>query len=413
MIPRFRCGLGLREIVGALGFGGHRDIERFERAFAGAMGQEHAVAFPYGRTALVALLRGLGIERRAVVCPAYTCVVVPHGIVHSDNVPHFVDSGPDANMDLSVAEEIVERHDAAMLIATSIFGHSVDLDSIQAIRQRRPNLFVLQDCAHSFEARWHDVPVQREGNAALFGLNISKIATSIFGGMLTTDDETLARRVRNWRGANVSAPRLGKQLQRFFYMVASCLAFRHVFFGVVHRLTRSGSLTRLTDYYDEAVIDLPSDAFDGISPVEARVGRIQIEKADELINARRRYAERYRSELGSAPGIAFPNVPKGSSFSHVVGAVADRPAIREAARRSGIELGHVIEYSIPEMTAYREQVQGETFPVASYLARHVVNLPVDARFSPQQADRVVAALRPILVEASSPELPDEMREGWE
>ena len=59
------------------------------------MGKKHAIFFPYGRTGLLFLLEALGISDQEIICPAYTCVVVPHAIVLSRNEPVFVDSNPD------------------------------------------------------------------------------------------------------------------------------------------------------------------------------------------------------------------------------------------------------------------------------------------------------------------------------
>ena len=191
MIPRFVPPIGLAELAAALASSKPDDIQRFEAAFAKTMGQKHAIAFPYGRTGLVALLRCLGLERREIICPAYTCVVVANAVVTSGNRPGFVDSGPDANARLDQVEAAIGNNSGAF-IATSIFGNPVDLDALDQIARRHPGLPIIQDCAHSFICEWNGRPVHRQGIAAIFGLNVSKTMTSIFGGMVTTDDDRLA-----------------------------------------------------------------------------------------------------------------------------------------------------------------------------------------------------------------------------
>ena len=108
MIPRLKPRLGLRELLAALLPPRRGEVARFEADFAAHMGQRHAVAFPYGRTGLALLLEALGFKGREVICPAYTCVVVPHAVVVSGNEPVFVDSRPDDfNMDLGLAERAI------------------------------------------------------------------------------------------------------------------------------------------------------------------------------------------------------------------------------------------------------------------------------------------------------------------
>jgi perosamine synthetase len=389
MIPRFRPDFGWEEVLAVLVPGGRYDVARFERVFAAEMGQRHAIAFPYGRTGLMLLLEALGLNNKAVICPAYTCVVVPHAIVKSGNRPIFVDSqASDCNMDLDLAEAAIGP-DTGALIATSIFGHPVDLDLLDALSARHPNVFIIQDCAHSFAAEWRGHPVQQAGKAAIFGLNISKVATSIFGGMVTTDDDELAERLREIRSRRLAPAPLRKSLLRSLYLLATLVAFQPMVYGLVRRLERSGWLDRFSRYYDEAVIDLPEDALVAMTPVEARVGIVQLRKYRAMIAARRRWAGFYRTALRDCPGLRFPEVAEGATWSHIVAEVENRDELVRWAEARGVQLGVVIDYNIPEMKAYRG---GNACPIASHFSRHTINLPLGGTFSErnvEQSARVV------------------------
>ena len=210
MMPRIRPQLGWAEMAAAMHLPRGDDVARYEQAFAASMGQGHGIAFAYGRSALTIALRallGAGVE---VICPAYTCVVVAHAIVSSGNTPVFIDCGADDfNMDLDAAEAAITARTGA-IIATSLFGHPVDIDRTDALRAAHPGVLMIQDCAHSFDAAWRGRAVQQAGDFALFGLNISKLLTSIFGGMLTTDDAGLAATIRGARDREIS-PRDARQ----------------------------------------------------------------------------------------------------------------------------------------------------------------------------------------------------------
>ena len=389
MIPRFRPALGVGEIGAALQRSRPDDIDRFERDFADALGQTHAVAFPYGRTALLVLLEALGIRDREVICPAYTCVVVPHAIVLSGNRPVFVDCAPDDfNMDLQAAEAAITSRTGA-IIATSLFGYPVDLDALDGIRARHPAVSMIQDCAHSFGAEWNGRSVNVAGVAAIYGLNISKLATSIFGGMITTDDARLAAEIRRVRAARVTAPSRVKSVGRLAYLLATEVAFHPIVYGLVNRLEQLGALSRFVQYYEPDVIDMPSDYLVGMTRLEARVGRRNVRRLAAVITERRRAAELYDQLLGEIPGIRRPPVVKGATYSHYVVLTDEVFRLVELGRRTGIQFGRLVDYCVPLMPAYRGMSPGQ-FPIAANLARTVLNLPV---YDSQHVQDIVDVLR--------------------
>lgn len=376
MIARLRPSFGMSEFLTALLPSSATDVERFEKRFAQMADQAHAIAFPYGRTGLLCLLEAMGLRDREIIGPAWTCVVVPHAVVKSGNEPVFVDSNPhDYNMDLSLAGKEVTDKTGAM-VATSIFGHPVNLDELDRFRYKYPSLPVIQDCAHSFLCTWNNRPVHKEGIAAIYGLNISKLMTSIFGGMITTDDDALAEKLRQIRSRVIQPAPWIKNWHRRAYLVASTLSLTPPVYGAVNALERWGGLNRFVKYYDESVIDLPADWNIDMSPVEARVGTVQCDRYASIISHRRRSAALYRELLKNIPGIILPPHNEGATYSHFTILVENRPALLEQALAKGIQLGWLIEYSIPEMKAYRHRSGYRAAPVANELAGKSVNLPL-------------------------------------
>ncbi len=402
MIPRLKPDLGWRELRAALRMPGAGDVERFEQAFAREMGQRHAIAFPYGRTGLMLLLDALGLRGREVVCPAYTCIVVPHAIVYAGCEPVFVDCAEGSfNMDLDAAEATINDRTGA-LIATSLFGYPVDLDRLDRIRQRHPELDVIQDCAHSFAAEWRGRPVHRQGAAAIFGLNVSKLMTSIFGGMVTTDDDDLAARLRARAAARLRPSTWRKSLRRLGYLLAAYPTFSRGGYGLVNGLERLGLLASFVRYYDEGEIDMPADHLEAMTAVEARVGRAQLRRYREIVAARRSRARRYDESARDLPGLDLPPLVEGATYSHYVPVTEQRADLLRRARRHGVQLGEVVEYTVPSMRAYRDRAGSTgTFPVSERYSRQVVNLPIHAGMTPAALERTVRVLRRCLRPAGS------------
>lgn len=386
MIPPFRPYLGLEEAA-ALFQPNAGAVARFERAFAEAFGARAAVAFPYGRSALWAFLRSVGLEDAEVVMPAYTCSVVAHAVVLSGNQPRFIDIRlSDYNMDLDLLARVIGPRTGA-IVATHLFGYPLDLDRLEQIvrdaeRRHGRKIWLVQDCAHAFGATWKGRLVGRCGDTALYGLNISKMITSIFGGMLTFQDENLARKVRAWRDLNFSAARPAKNWLRRMYLLAVYPGFS----GPGYRLNfwlqnHTRVLNRLTDsYHLDDKIHFPPDHLDLMLDVEAAVGLVQLAKYPEIVKRRRHNAAFYDQYLARKDGWTLPPLCEGATYSHYVVRVPNRNACISAMARVGVHLGKLIQYSVPGLESYGNR---ETdFPNAALCSRQTVNLPLDAALEP-------------------------------
>jgi dTDP-4-amino-4,6-dideoxygalactose transaminase len=375
LIPRFKPDIGFRELIAAFSVPHKDDVERFEQAFAELMEQKYALGFPYGRTGLILLLEALGIKNKEIICPAYTCVVVPHAIVYSGNIPVFVDCEPVGfNMELEAACKAITKNTAA-IIATSIFGYPVNLDKLGLVRRRHPQLQIIQDCAHSFAAKWHGRPVQSEGVAAVFGLNISKLVTSIFGGMITTDDKLLYSRIKQLRDVTLRPPGFKKRIMRLLYLLALFPSFSEILYGAINYLERHGLLNKFVKYYDENHIDMPGDYLEAITGVEARIGRVNLKRYPEIIKKRIDAAEYYFTKLKNRSVLKLPPKVAGATYSHFSVEVDNRTKWVQIGIKKGVQLGWLIEYCVPMMKTYGEHPE-ELFPNAARYSETLINLPI-------------------------------------
>jgi len=295
--------------------------------------------------------------------------------VKSGNIPVFIDSQKfDFNMDLDKIESSINENTAA-IIATSIFGYPVNLDQLMNLRRKYPHIKIIQDCAHSFRAEYKKRFVNNEGDAALFGLNISKLINSVFGGMVTTDDDNIALSLKKLRSKKVNVPALSKSIKRKLYFAATIPAFSLPIYGFVNLLERSHIIDQFIKYYDEKVIDMPKDFWEGMTNFEASIGIIQVTRYQDIVDKHRRAAIYYKYHLEGNSDLILPPMIDGATYSHYVIQTEKRENIIRRSLRQGVQLGCLIEYSIPEMEAYGSHSESE-FPVASKFARTVLNLPL-------------------------------------
>lgn len=379
MIPRFKPQYGLDEWLAALA-PTHGNIPLYESAFANKFGCSEGIMFAHGRSAIYALLKEWGLENVEVICPAYTCVVVPNAIVLSGNVPVFVDC-EDGGFNMSIEgirQALTEK--TRVIIPTHLFGYAMDVHAIDALvheaeKKFGHKIYVIQDCAHSFGAKWQGELVTRYGDAAIFGLNISKIINSIFGGMVITQDADLAKKLRDWRSKHTIKIGLSKSFKRLLYFMAVNIAFNSMVYGLVNWLERKGLLDRFTKYYEEDRIDFPDDWDQYPSEIEARIGLMQLSKYDAIIEKRKHTARKLIDEMAQRDDILILPYNEQATYSHIVARVNDRDAWVEKYRKQGIQLGILIEYSIPMMKAYEKY--RKTLPVnANRYAQSMINFPV-------------------------------------
>jgi dTDP-4-amino-4,6-dideoxygalactose transaminase len=236
--------------------------------------------------------------------------------------------------------------------------------------------------------------VANDGDAALFGLNISKIVSSIFGGMLTFTDRDLAARVRAWRDVRLTQGSATKSTLRLAYLAATYPAFQQTAYGLVHLLQyRTSCLDRLTKaYHLDEEVRFPPDAGEQMLPIEARVGMVQLEKYDWMIARRRAHAARYDAALTDVPGWTLPPLVEGATYSHYPARVPDRQAAVDHFAAHGIHLGEVVEYSVAHLAAYTKYARGE-YPNSRYCSTHMVNLPIHPQLSDTDVGRVIQVAR--------------------
>jgi dTDP-4-amino-4,6-dideoxygalactose transaminase len=381
MIPRFKPYLGKEELFALFKFNKNAVIE-FEERFAEKFNVKIALSFSYGRSALWAFFKAMEIEGAEVIMPAYTCSVVAHAVVLSGNRPRFVDiTLHDYNMNLDHVDAAISSNTRA-IIATHIFGYPLDVDRLKEIVSQGElrfghKIWIIQDCAHSFGAEWKGVSVCNEGDIAIFGLNISKIITSIFGGMLTTNNNEVAKKIRHFRDQNFHEKGLLKGLKRRIYLLAVFIAFKSTIYGLVKWLQeQTPLLDKLTKaYHLDDKIHFPPDYLDKMLAVEALVGLEQLKKYDRIISRRREIAKLYADVFSGYPGWVLPPIIDGATYSHYVVRVNDKEKVLADFAKMNVELGELIDYSIPQLPLY-ETVTDRSFPFSALCSTSVVNLPL-------------------------------------
>src|SRR5262249_7236765 len=230
-----------------------RFIREFEKAFAAFCDVKHAVATCNGTAALHLGLVALGLNPGdEVIVPSLTYIASANVVRYCGATPVFVDNDVHTfNMDVdAVAAKITPRTKGIMPV--HLYGHPVDLDPLLRLAQKH-DLFLLEDAAEAVGARYKGRRLGAHGDCCAFSFFGNKIITTGEGGMITTNNEALASRLRLFRGQGMDPN------QRYWFQVV----------GYNYRMTN----------------------------VAAAIGLAQLERADFHLQARKSVADGYNRRL--------------------------------------------------------------------------------------------------------------------
>lgn len=177
-------------------FLGGKKIKEFERHFAEYHGVEHAVAFNSATAALHAAIVGVGVEPgEEVIVPPYTFTSTATCALMQNAIPVFADiEDVSFGLDPAVVERAITSWTRA-IIPVHLFGHPGNIEAVMQIARRR-RLKVIEDCAQAPGAKWNGQLVGTFGDCGVFSFTESKTITTGEGGMLITNDASVAERAR-------------------------------------------------------------------------------------------------------------------------------------------------------------------------------------------------------------------------
>ncbi len=176
-----------------------KNVEKLERQFAETVGTSHAVALNSCTAALHSTLLALDIGTGdEIIVPSDTFVATANVALYVGAKPVFADSDP---CTFNISPEDVERKiskKTKAIIAVHLAGNPCDMKRLREIADDH-RIALLEDCAHAHGSKTNGENCGSLGEAGGFSLYATKIVTAGEGGLVTTNDESIAGRVRRIR----------------------------------------------------------------------------------------------------------------------------------------------------------------------------------------------------------------------
>ena len=176
------------------------NINEAERLAREQTGSRYAVALASGTAALHMAVKLAGVKPGdKVFCSDMTFAATVNPVVYEKAIPVFIDTEPDTwNMDPVALEKAFEQYpDVKVVVLVHLYGTPAKIDQIQEIC-RRHNAIIIEDAAESLGATYKGKQTGSFGTYNCISFNGNKIITGSSGGMLLTDDEAAADKVRKW-----------------------------------------------------------------------------------------------------------------------------------------------------------------------------------------------------------------------
>jgi dTDP-4-amino-4,6-dideoxygalactose transaminase len=167
-------------------------VVQFQEAFARHHHAQFGLACANGTAAIEILLKALGIgPGDEVIVPAYTYVATASAVLQVNAIPVFVDIHPDTyNIDAAKVEAAINPRTRA-IVAVHFAGQPADIDSLLHVTSKR-GVLLIEDAAHAHGSEWKGRKVGSLADGGTFSFQASKNMTAGEGGLITTNDTTIA-----------------------------------------------------------------------------------------------------------------------------------------------------------------------------------------------------------------------------
>mgnify|MGYP000492314775 FL=1 len=377
LLPFHQASIGeeeVKEIIQTLNSGWLTTGQKtrlFEKTFADYIGCKHAIGLNSCTAGLHLSLVVSGVSSGdEVITSPITFPATTNVIVHQNAKPVFVDVEPETlNINCSEIESKINNSTKAIL-PVHFAGHSCDMDTIISLAQKY-NLTVIEDAAHALESKYHGNKIGAIGNFTAFSFYATKNITTGEGGMLTTNDDNYADKLRilSLHGISKNAwKRYGKE------------GFQH------WELLMPGYKYNMFD-------------------MQASLGIHQIKKVESFLNRRVQIVKKYNDAFEKTEEIQLLKPESNIKHAHHLYVIVikienlkvSRDEVLNEIQKRGI--GVAVHFRSLHLQPFFKQhfnYKKGMFPQAEYLSDRVISLPLYPKMTDEDVSRVIETVLGVL-----------------
>jgi dTDP-4-amino-4,6-dideoxygalactose transaminase len=340
-------------------------VDEFERRVAELVGVDHAIATTSGTTALhlTGDAAGFGPGDEVITTPL-TFASTAHAATYNDATPVFADIDPHRRTldPEAVREQITD--DTVGIIPMHYAGHPADIEGILDVADEH-DLTVIWDACHAFGGTWREESLGAQRDMAMFSFHPVKNVTTGEGGMVVTDDDELAARLRRLRSFDMNYEPEGHDDEPW-YQVTEGLGYNY-----------------------------------NVTDLQAALGLAQLDRLTKFKQRRDEIIDQYNAAFAEIEGVRTPPEPVEADPMYHLYAVeigeafgCDRKAFVNAMHDENI--GVQVHYVPLHYHSYFQEAFGYErgqFPETEAVYDGLVSLPLHAEMDDSDVADVVTAVR--------------------
>lgn len=346
-------------------------VAQFESAFINYIGSKYAIAVSSCTAGLHLSVLAMGVNPGdEVIVPTMTFTATANAVVHTGAKPVFVDVDKyEMTIDADDIRRKITKKTKA-IIPVHFSGRACNINLIEQIASEH-NLKIIHDAAHAVETEYEGKKIGCYRDIANFSFYVTKNITTAEGGMITTDNEEIAQKLKIYALHGMS-----KDAWRRF----SDDGYRH------YEVIYPGYKYNMTD-------------------LQAAIGIQQLKKVHRFAKRRKEIWDRYKKELSILPLILPPETaPNSTHAMHLFIIMIDsektkvtRDELISRLHRKNIGTG--VHYIALHLQPYYREIYGHKrgdFPNADFISERTLSIPFSAKLTDEDVTDVIASLKEIL-----------------
>jgi len=325
IIPRKSVSVSFQELWRATKtlFGGQLicgpEIELFERRFSQYSNVKYAISVCSARLGIRIIFEALGcIPGEKVIMSAYNFPVIPNMIRQIGLEPVFVDIDPATwNIDCRRIEKCIDER-VKYLLVTHMFGQPCNMEPIIALTKKY-SLKLIEDCAHACGSEYKGRKVGSFGEAGCFSFGTGKGLVTFGGGMITTNDEALYKKMKIALH-NLSQPRKVEVMKNLVLGFTTSLCTKKIAYKfLVFPLNFIFAILEydLEEFMDSVGMHNMNDCRARFANVQAAIGLEQLKKIESLNAQRIKNAQQLINNLRLFETLRFPSQIDNTKHVHL------------------------------------------------------------------------------------------------
>lgn len=346
-------------------------VAQFESDFKEYIGSKYAVAVSSCTAGLHLSVLAMGVKPGdEVIVPTMTFAATANAVVHTRAKPVFVDVDKyDMTIDtVDVREKITPKTKA--IIPVHFAGRACNINIIEQIASEY-NLKIIHDAAHAVETEYDGKKIGCFKDIANFSFYVTKNITTAEGGMITTDNEELAQKLKIY---------------------------------ALHGMSKDAWKRFSDDGYKHYEVIYPGYKYN-MTDLQAAIGIQQLKKVDKFAKRRKKIWDVYKKELSNLPLILPPEPKANSSHAYHLFTVMVDTSLTKITRDELIgqlhcrNIGTGVHYIALHLQPYYKETFGYKrgdFPNAEFISDRTFSIPFSAKLTDSDLEDVVSALKQIL-----------------